>query len=119
MTFEEFLDFYKEISMSIEDDDYFDNLLINCWDINEENNDINENNIDINNNIENKNIYQKEKRYYNGANKSDSNSINNNYNDSNIYQRRKDNYNNRNNNNEYSQNIRMKVGKQIMNNNIF
>ena len=119
MTFEEFLDFYKEISMSIEDDDYFENLLINCWDINEENNDINENNIDINNNIENKNIYQKEKRYYNGANKSNSNSINNNYNDSNIYQRRKDNYNNRNNNNEYSQNIRMKVGKQIMNNNIF
>ena len=34
MNFNEFLRFYSEISMSIKDDNLFDNILYNCWNIN-------------------------------------------------------------------------------------
>ena len=36
--YEEFLDFFKEISMNIKDDKFFEDFLINCWNINKENN---------------------------------------------------------------------------------
>ena len=120
MSFEEFFDFYNEISMSIEDDDYFEMLLTNCWDLDEGNNE------NLNNNVENNNKNQQVNQSKN------SNGINSTLNNSNVnnYQGRKKNYNNDNNsstttnttnsnNNEYSQNIRMKVGSQIMNNRIF
>ena len=34
MNFNEFLRFYSEISMSIKDDNLFDNILYNCWNVN-------------------------------------------------------------------------------------
>jgi Ca2+-binding EF-hand superfamily protein len=82
MNYDEFADFYNEISMYIEDDDYFEKLLKNCWNLEEENTDGNKN---INANASN-------------------NNLNNSY-------QRSNQYNN--------QNIRMKTGSQIINNNIF
>lgn len=82
MSYDEFADFYSEISMYIEDDDYFEKLLKNCWSLEEENTDGNKN---MNTTSNNKNL-------------------------SNSYQR-SNQYNN--------QNIRMKTGSQIINNNIF
>ena len=82
MNYDEFADFYSEISMYIEDDDYFEKLLKNCWNLEEENPDGNKK---INNNTSN-------------------NNLNNSY-------QRSNQYNN--------QNIRMKTGSQIINNNIF
>ena len=82
MNYDEFEDFYSEISMYIEDDDYFEKLLKNCWNLEEENPDGNKK---INNNTSN-------------------NNLNNSY-------QRSNQYNN--------QNIRMKTGSQIINNNIF
>ena len=82
MNYDEFADFYSEISMYIEDDDYFEKLLKNCWNLEEENSD--------------------------GNKKINNNTCNNNLNNS--YQR-SNQYNN--------QNIRMKTGSQIINNNIF
>ena len=38
LTYEDFLDFYKEISIGIRDDKFFEDLLINCWNINNEKN---------------------------------------------------------------------------------
>ena len=107
MSFEEFLDFYNEISMCIEDDDYFEYLLVNCWDLNEENKDENENN----NNFDNQ---KKEIRDNNNINnyKNESNNFNN---ISNNY-RRNSHYNNQNNNSN-NKSIRMKIGSQIVNNN--
>ena len=96
MSFEEFCEFYSEISMSIEDDNYFENMLINCWNI------INEGDEEIGNN----NISQ------NLGNQNNQNKISENY-------QRENKYNNKNYNDMNSQNIRMKVGKQIINNNIF
>ena len=82
MNYDEFEDFYSEISMYIEDDDYFEKLLKNCWNLEEENPDGNKK---INNNTSN-------------------NNLNNSY-------QRSNQYNN--------QNIRIKTGSQIINNNIF
>ena len=82
MNYDEFADFYSEISMYIEDDDYFEKLLKNCWNLEEENPDGNKK---INNNTSN-------------------NNLNNSY-------QRSNQYNN--------QNIRMKTGSQIINNQIF
>ena len=59
LSYQEFLDYYKEISMSIKDDKLFEEILFNCWNItkeksvynNEENNKINsyeESNLRIN-----------------------------------------------------------------------
>ena len=92
MNFEEFSDFYSEISMSIEDDNFFENMIINCWDISDENNEEIEN--------DNSELDQNNKE-------------NINYNISENYQRKND-YNINNNND--SQNIRMRVGKQIIKN---
>ena len=39
MSFEEFFDFYNEISMTIEDDDYFEIMIKNCWELDDEIND--------------------------------------------------------------------------------
>jgi Ca2+-binding EF-hand superfamily protein len=52
MNFNEFLRFYSEISMSIKDDNLFDNILYNCWNINYclEDRNINYNNINDRNN---------------------------------------------------------------------
>ena len=36
--YEEFLDFFKEISMNIKDDKFFEDYLINCWNIDKEKN---------------------------------------------------------------------------------
>ena len=121
MSFEEFCNFYNEISMSIEDDNYFEYLLNNCWNIEPENNNqnINENNNYYEFNVENNNqnlIHQENNLINNG--------LNNNININNNYQRRVqynngNNVNNGINNNEYSNNIRMKLGSQIINNRIF
>ena len=59
MTFNEFAMFYNEISMNIKDDNLFDYLLNNCWDLdrisgnNQKNNNMNNN---INNNYMNNNM---------------------------------------------------------------
>ena len=81
MSYDEFEDFYNMISLCVEDDNYFEKILKNCWNLEEDSTDANMN---IN-------------AYY--------------YNDdlSNKYQRT--NQNNK-------QNIRMKTGSQIINNNI-
>lgn len=82
MSYDEFKDFYSEISMYIEDDDYFEKLLKNCWNLEEENVDENKNNNTTSNNNILTNSYQRSNQYNN-------------------------------------QNIRMKTGSQIINNNIF
>ena len=91
MGFQEFCDFLSEISMSIDDDIYFQNLIINCfvqekYNIISENEEKNENNYAINN---------KYKKITN---------VNNNNND---------------NNKQENKNMRRKVGEQIINNKIF
>jgi len=75
MSYDEFADFYSEISMYVEDEDNFEKLLTNCWNLEDENTNANNNN-----NITNS--YQRSNQYNN-------------------------------------QNIRMKAGSQIINNNIF
>jgi Ca2+-binding EF-hand superfamily protein len=112
MSFEEFLDFYSEISMSIEDDDLFEYLLINCWDLKEENNDENENN-NLNKNIDSQNKEE-----------GDNNNIMNFNNESNNFNNISNNYlrnshHNNQNNDVDDQNIRMKIGSQIVNNRKF
>ena len=92
MTFQEFFDFYSQISLSIDDDKYFEMLLFNCWDLDklnkkEEGNNNNEKK--ENNTINIKNNY---KRIVNGEN---------------------------NENKQFKINVRMKVGSQIVNNRIF
>ena len=92
MTFQEFFDFYSQISLSIDDDKYFEMLLFNCWDLDklnkkEEGNNNNEKK--ENNTINIKNNY---KRIVNGEN---------------------------NENKQFKNNVRMKVGSQIVNNRIF
>ena len=65
MNYDEFADFYSEISMYIEDDDYFEKLLKNCWNLEEENPDGNKK---INNNTSNNNLnnsYQRSNQYNN------------------------------------------------------
>ena len=113
MSFEEFLDFYNEISMCIEDDEYFEYLLTNCWNLNEENKEENEKNNSNNNNINNQNNVGRGnniiKNYNNESN--NFNNISNNY-------RRNSNFNNQNINND-DKNIRMKIGAQIVNNRKF
>ena len=94
MSIQEFCDFYGEISMSIEDDKYFEMLLINCWDLDQ---------------------------FYNKEETSDKNKEKNNINNTNIVN---NNYKmisnvNINQNKEYNRNIRMKTGSQIINNKIF
>ena len=103
MSLEEFLEFYNEISMSIEDDEYFENMLINCWDIAEENNEIIDN--------ENQIHESKESNIINNYNIINNDNISNNYS-------RRNQYRNQNNNTNV-QNIRMKVGSQIVNNRIY
>ena len=82
MSYDEFEGFYSMISLCVEDDDYFEKILKNCWNLEKENTDANMN----------------------------INSYSNNANLSNNYQRT---------NQINEQNIRMKTGSQIINNNIF
>jgi hypothetical protein len=82
MSYEEFEDFYSMISLCVEDDDYFETILKNCWNLEEERTDINMN----------------------------LNTYPNNSNLSTNYQRA---------NQLNVQNLRMKTGSQIMNNNIY
>ena len=103
MSLEEFLEFYNEISMSIEDDDYFENMLINCWDITEENNEVIDNESQIHE--------SKENNIINNYNIINNDNISNNYSRRNQYRNQNNNHN--------SQNIRMKVGSQIVNNRIY
>ena len=91
--FQEFLEFYSEISLSIEDDKDFENLLINCWDLEliEQKDKINDNNKEQIDNIEGNNIYKKIQN------------LNTNINE----------------NKQYNKNVRMRAGQQIINNRIF
>ena len=59
MNFNEFLRFYSEISMSIKDDNLFDNILYNCWNVNSgfEDRNINYYNNNSNNNNNNDRNY--------------------------------------------------------------
>ena len=93
MGFQEFLEFYSEISLSIEDDKDFENLLINCWDLEliEQKDKINDNNKEQIDNIEGNNIYKKIQN------------LNTNINE----------------NKQYNKNVRMRAGQQIINNRIF
>ena len=93
MGFQEFLEFYSEISLSIEDDKDFENLLINCWDLEliEQKDKMNDNNKEQIDNIEGNNIYKKIQN------------LNTNINE----------------NKQYNKNVRMRVGQQIINNRIF
>ena len=93
MGFQEFLEFYSEISLSIEDDKDFENLLINCWDLEliEQKDKINDNNKEQIDNIEGNNIYKKIQN------------LNTNINE----------------NKQYNKNVRMRTGQQIINNRIF
>jgi Ca2+-binding EF-hand superfamily protein len=91
--FQEFLEFYSEISLSIEDDKDFENLLINCWDLEliEQKDKMNDNNKEQIDNIEGNNIYKKIQN------------LNKNINE----------------NKQYNKNVRMRAGQQIINNRIF
>ena len=93
MSFQEFFDFYSQISLSINDDKYFEMLLTNCWDLDQ-----------IYKKEENNNNDKKEKNNIN------TNNVNNNYRK--ITKR---------NNSEikHDKNIRMKAGSQIINDRIF
>ena len=93
MSFQEFFDFYSQISLSINDDKYFEMLLTNCWDLDQ-----------IYKKEENNNNDKKEKNNIN------TNNVNNNYRK--ITKR---------NNSEikHYKNIRMKAGSQIINDRIF
>ena len=103
MSFQEFNEFHNEISMTIEDDNYFENMINNCYNMNE--------------------IYEQEEKEKNNINKNQENDINNKgvnimgYNYKKINCNRSMTMNNKNNNSElYSKNIRMKVGSQIISN---
>ena len=103
MSFQEFNEFHNEISMTIEDDNYFENMINNCYSMNE--------------------IYEQEEKEKNNINKNQENDINNKgvnimgYNYKKINSNRSMTMNNKNNNSElYSKNIRMKVGSQIISN---
>lgn len=103
MSFQEFNEFHNEISMTIEDDNYFENMINNCYNMNE--------------------IYEQEEKEKNTINKNQENDINNKgvnimgYNYKKINSNRSMTMNNKNNNSElYSKNIRMKVGSQIISN---
>ena len=103
MSFQEFNEFHNEISMTIEDDNYFENMINNCYNMNE--------------------IYEQEEKEKNNINKNQENDINNKgvnimgYNYKKINSNRSMTMNNKNNNSElYSKNIRMKVGSQIISN---
>ena len=103
MSFQEFNEFHNEISMTIEDDNYFENMINNCYSMNE--------------------IYEQEEKEKNNINKNQENDINNKgvnimgYNYKKINSNRSITMNNKNNNSElYSKNIRMKVGSQIISN---
>ena len=91
--FQEFLEFYSEISLSIEDDKDFENLLINCWDLEliEQKDKMNDNNKEQIDNIGGNNIYKKIQN------------LNTNINE----------------NKQYNKNVRMRAGQQIINNRIF
>ena len=91
--FQEFLEFYSEISLSIEDDKDFENLLINCWDLEliEQKDKMNDNNKEQIDNIEGNNIYKKIQN------------LNTNINE----------------NKQYNKNVRMRAGQQIINNRIY
>ena len=93
MGFQEFLEFYSEISLSIEDDKDFENLLINCWDLEliEQKDKMNDNNKEQIDNIEGNNIYKKIQN------------LNTNINE----------------NKQYNKNVRMRAGQQIINNRIY
>ena len=60
MNLNEFLKFYNEISMCIKDDNLFDNILSNCWNINDalDNNNMNNDNYNYNRNYD-KNIRER------------------------------------------------------------
>ena len=60
MNLNEFLKFYTEISMFIKDDNLFDNILINCWNINDvlDNSNVNNENFNYNRNYD-KNIRER------------------------------------------------------------
>ena len=103
MSFQEFNEFHNEISMTIEDDNYFENMINNCYNMNE--------------------IYEQEEKEKNNINKNQEYDINNKgvnimgYNYKKINSNRSMTMNNKNNNSElYSKNIRMKVGSQIISN---
>ena len=89
MGFQEFCDFFSEISMSINDDIYFQKLLFNCFNLEQ--------------NIENSGNKEKS---------GNNNVINNNY-------KKISNGNNNNDNKLYNKNMRRKVGEQIIKNRIF
>ena len=92
MTFQEFFDFYSQISLSIDDDKYFEMLLFNCWDLDK--------------------LNKKEERNNNNEKKE-----NNTINIKNNYKRIVNGENNE--NKQFKNNVRMKVGSQIVNNRIF
>ena len=91
MNFNEFAMFYNEISMNIKDDNLFDYLLNNCWNLDK----FSGNNQNVNN--------------YNNFNNGNNQNINN-YNNFNNNMKNNNSYNN-----NYERNIRARTGKQIMN----
>ena len=96
MSFQEFCDFYSQISLSIKDDKYFEMLLTNCWDLDQ--------------------VYKKEEENVENVNKEKNNEKYNNVNNNNY---RKGTFRSNSENKQYNQNIRMKAGAQIINNRIF
>ena len=52
INFQEFKQFYTEINMSIKDDYIFENMIVNCWNLNRNKNNSNNNNINYNMNNE-------------------------------------------------------------------
>ena len=92
MSFQEFCDFYGEISMSIDDDKYFEILLINCWDLDQ--------------------IYKKEEGKGKDINKEKKNG-------NNVNGYKKLINVNKSEDKQFNKNIRMKAGSQIINNKIF
>ena len=78
VTLEEFMEYYENVSLSIDNDDYFEMLINNTWGFNNENNYVNNNNKGWSNKNENNdnNLQSNYKRRFGDNNKRNNNNIN-------------------------------------------
>ena len=78
VTLEEFMEYYENVSLSIDNDDYFEMLINNTWGFNNENNYVNNNNKGWSNKNDNNdnNLQSNYKRRFGDNNKRNNNNIN-------------------------------------------
>ena len=119
VTLEEFMEYYENISLSIDDDNYFELLLNNTWRINNnENNNINNNLKDLNNKNENENINDNNNTLQENYNRRFGDNKNNNFNQLKTKEQNENNEFNSNENellNLFRNEIRKKGGRGIIN----